>query len=337
MNANDVYLRSSEGQTALRAWGGTTEYKAVDYNSQARSGDSNLKLSLNMIAPSKLSAYTNFDRFYSIYPEYELSSFRQYVFIVRPDLNIINSRGSSSQVSSTCSNDSLIRDTCLRRPYIARQLTDTLDGQHDFMTFLVGRTESLQVPDLSLKAYTISQPYTNYLMPYAGNAIESQTGGTFEITFREDAELNIHRLFSTYIRYIDGVKRGLFKPKQKYTDYNKYDYMTSVYYIVCGPDGRKILWFSKYTGAFPTNCPDSDLSFNLRGTVDPKCSVSFQYFMHEALDPDILVDFNENSRGSTRYQLDAYDSYVGGTGSGLAGSPFITIEKNEYRLNWRDL
>jgi len=284
--------------------------------------------------------YGNFDRFYSIYNELELDRLIQYVFIVRPDLNILDE---NDQLPETCKNDNYLKYIKNNHGLIFKCLTDRLSDSHDFIPFLVGRTESLQIPDITLKTNTINQPFTNITMPYAVNMWESLTGGTFDITFREDNELRVHKLFQTWIYYIDGVTRNLFPPKSKYINYNKFDYMSSVYYIICKPDGQSVVWWNKYTGVFPTSVPNSDLSFNLRGSVDNKVTIPFTYFMQDVpLNPMILLDFNKNSAGERNYNTDnpkreftkGYDSDVLGMGNGLVGSPFISGSIYNPKLNW---
>lgn len=277
--------------------------------------------------------YQNFDRFYSIYPDLELTNFRQYVFFVRPDLNILD-EANPKNICVDCENDYFLRDMVERHPTVVMQLTDQLSQEHDFIPFLVGRTESLQIPDLSIKNYSISQPYTNLLMPYAGNAWESKTGGTFDVTFRDDRHLRIQKLFQTWIHYMDSVQRGMIKPKKKYLMYNKFDYAASVYYFVCDIDGTTILWWSKYTGVFPTTVPNSNLSFNLRGDYDGKLSIPFVYFYHEALNPFIFHDFNRNSNPLNRTYVDSYNENVLGTGNGMYGAPFVYKNGVTYYLRW---
>lgn len=249
-----------------------------------------------------------FDRLYSIYPEKEMDGLCQYVFIVRPDLNILSTPNDLLKISKSEMNkkgylqnvsphdDPLFQYMLQKYPNMLRSLTNHLEGgNHDFIPFLVGRTESLQIPDYSIKNYKMNQPYTNYQLPYASNALESATGGEFDIVFREDNEFRIHKLFQTWLYYIDGVTRNRFGPKMKYVTHNKIDYACSVYNITCLRDAETIVYWSKYTGAFPTSVPNSDTSFQLRGDPNKTITIPFSYFYQESLNPYILLDFNKNS------------------------------------------
>lgn len=314
-------------------------YKPVNYLASAVGEANNEKLmvDLNYKSPSYQSMYQNFDRFYSVYPEIELTDLKHYIFITRPELNVVNI-GNPAFVSSTCSKDSWMKYMARDHNIVLRHLTLTLDPDHDFMPFLVGRTESIQIPDYSLKNQSVSQPYSNYLMPYATNANESRTGGTFDIVFKEEYQLRVHKLFYTWMYYIDAVNKGLFKPLHKFLIYNKFDYMCSVYHIVTRADGETIVWWSKYTGCVPINIPNSDMSFNLRGGTENKIPITFSYFMHEALNPEILLDFNQNSRAAATSYVPLYDEELFSTGNALVGAPFIHRRNSEsyaYYLRWR--
>ena len=181
---------------------------AVDAGISARA-NRKLKFNLNMNGhiwgdkeyESNVTKY--FDRLYSVYPDYELSSLCQYVFMVRPDCNILN-KGKLLTVptSGIGPNGTPAKDAFMNYMYndyknllYCLTLSDGDITGHDFIPFLVGRVESLNLADYSLKDYKMNQPFTNYNLPYASHALESQTGGQFEIVSREDADLRVHKLF----------------------------------------------------------------------------------------------------------------------------------------------
>jgi hypothetical protein len=345
--------------------------------------DEKLREDLNIRYKQKSHTELYFDRLYSVYPDLELDSVCQYVILIRPDLNIfkpgstkelndITSDQSSKGYSSTssCANDQVMRYMNTYYNNILRHLTSDLTEHNDFMPYLLGRTESLQIPDYSVKNYYITQPFTGLSIPYAGNALESLSGGggTFEITFREDGEFRVHKLFQAWVRYIDGVVRNLFSPMTKHIVQNKIDYATSVYCITCKADGVTIIHWAKYTGAFPISVPNSDISFNLRGSVNNKVSIPFAYFLAEPMDPLILVDFNKNAHVNSTskeiterladsvpvystsklkdYNFSANsdfksfenDNAVLGTGYGLVGAPFVYKDPDTkvYKLGWKN-
>ena len=261
-------------------------------------------------------------------------------------------------------------------PYILKSLTSHFGGGHDFIPYLVGRAESLQLPDYSIKQYKMNQPFTDYNIPYAGQAAGAMTGGSFDIVFRDDNELRIHKLFQAWVLYINNVTRNIFGPNVANIRDNRFDYATSVYCFTCKADAETIVHWAKYTGAFPTSVPNSDMSFNLRGNIDQKMRVSFDYFLPEVLEPHIIADFNKNAGLSSATKSQAYIptyrteslSYGGfsdyrtttmklmdsrllnatvkydktnpmvyGSGNGLVGCPFVVTDSDgNFRLRWKD-
>lgn len=299
-------------------------YKEVYYPHSKPSKDAQLHRDINLTAGNSSDDYfKSFDRLYSIYPDYEMTNLIQYIFLVRPDLNISDAVDGSSYFKMMKSTN----------PSLLNMLTHGFSYQHDFIPMLVGRTESLQIPDLSIKTYNLDQPYTGFRLPYAGTSIESRTGGSFDITFRETIDLRIHKFFQAWLNYINDISYGLYDPKDKYIRENKMDYATSVYQIVCLPDAETIVWWSKYTGCIPKNVANSDFSFNLRGNVDSKTSVQFDYFMHEAHEAESLADFAENSVNGSRY-TPLYNGNTLSAGNGLVGAPFIEAWHGLLKLRW---
>jgi len=312
----------------------------IDSSSKNKEFDRQMRLDLNMQMEATNKNQTYFDRLYSIYPEIELDNICQYIFLIRPDLNLYKD-ASGTILSASCSKNPLMRYMHATHPKILKQLSTALTTHNDFMPYLVGRTEALQIPDYTVKNYSINQPFTNLQIPYGGHALESMTGGTFDLTLREDNNFLMHKLFQVWLTYIDGVSRNLFVPKKTYIKDNKIDYATSAYCITCAADAQTILYWSKYTGAFPTTNPNSDLSFNLRGAVPTKINIPFNYFLCESLDPFLLADFNQNAHVLTSAQTtnaaNSYDDGIVGMGYGLVGSPFIYRPKKTgpYKLGWK--
>ena len=159
-------------------------FSPKSFQSKQPKTDNIMKYELNMTYGKGYGSNTKnidtyFDRLYSVYTNIELDTLCQYVFMVRPDLNIYTSNGKlvsltvsqskSGYYPNSCpSNDQFFRYMNARYPRILKHLTKSLSGGHDFMPYLVGRTESLQIPDYAIKDYNINQPYTNYNLPYAG-------------------------------------------------------------------------------------------------------------------------------------------------------------------------
>ena len=336
--------------------------------------DDRIKFNLNM-SWGKGSPETHFDRFYSIYPNEEIDNLCQYVFFVRPDLNILNHSTMELQVTKSGKNtfhsnscpakDSFLNYMKQHHPIILQNLSSAGFGDHDFIPYLVGRTESIQVPDIEIKEYNISQPYTGFNLPYGSHAYSSLTGGQFEVMFREDKDYKIHKMFKTWVEYIHAVSINKFEPRFTYIKNNKMDYACSVFVITCKPDARTIVFWSKYTGAFPKIVPMSDMSVNLRGTPENKCRITFNFFKQDSLDPVILEELNIASHIQTdpaqKSHIPIYHSdnlkkigftkknsknksfskktlSIAGSGNSLAGAPFVCVNDiGEFELRWKDV
>lgn len=278
-------------------------------------------------------AWSHFDRWYSVDLNQEGVSGRHYIFVCRPDLNLVE--GSTDTTTKKVLNpkngvseDPYFQYLGTYYPDIISSLTaefnmtsnsgrtgdamagsgygnaqyDTREGGenmpiHTFIPFLTSRAESLQLPDYSIKTEELRQPYTRYGIPYATSAIESQCSGDFDITFRDDKYLSVRKMFYAWVYYMDGVMRDKFRPKDKYIIYNCFDYATSIYDFQVDETGENVIWWTKYTGCFPYQVPISDLSFNRGSDPDPKCTISFKYYMCEPLSAAALYDFNYNSLG----------------------------------------
>jgi hypothetical protein len=280
----------------------------------------------------EIEQYRNFNRFYTIYPNAELGPLRQYCFLVRPALNLLSDwSDKGAEISQTFQYDPFVKMMVAQHPQLVKQLVrDTYT--HDFIPWLVGRTETCSLPETVLTNEVLTQPYTGYQMPYGGNIITSRTGGTLNMSFREDAKLRTTLFFSLWLYYMDAVKRNTATPLGAYIQYNKCDYASSLYYLVCDATGENILYWGKYTGIFPLNVPTNVLSFNRGDTgTSPKIiDIQFSYFYYEDLLPEILIDFNNNSyiRGGGTNPIGAdkmssYDPDVAGSGNAIAGAPYI--------------
>jgi len=177
-----------------------------------------------------------------------------------------------------------------------------------------------------------SVPFYSYKFAYPTVTNQSITGGTFDITFREDAELRITKLFQFWVYYMDAIMKNKMKPSRHHIINNYYDFMCSVYEIICDPTSEKILYWAKYTGCFPVSVPVSNLSHNLRSTVDNKVSITFQYIMVESLEPRVIEDFNTNVMKASGVPVPIYDTDFGLVTDTLVGTPFIELTDDQHGL-----
>lgn len=292
-----------------------------------------------------LNYMNSFNRYYKIFPNDEMGSLISYVFIVRPDCNI---------------NDAIAKDGYFnalsrqrRSPLIALTAEHpNLKVSHHFIPFLVDRTLNFQLPDVNLKTYDFEQPFSTYRTTYAGNTNESRSGQTFEIQFRENAELDVSNFFNAWVTYISGVTTNRFIPKRKYIEApilegtSIIDYATSIYFIKTKADGSEIVFYHKQVGVFPIIAPHSNWSYSSGGSTDSSIGISFAGGYPESFNPYLLAEFNYNAGVATiddknfNYSVPSdkdsivYKNYE----NPISGVPFITCDhdKGKFYLRWKD-
>ena len=291
-------------------------------------------------------AMDNFNRFYAIFPDMEMpADLKTYVFITRPELNLLGdsdggyaSSGKASEMLSADNfGDDRLKYLWMNNPEIVYMLTEGFSYDHDFIPYLQGRTESLQLPDYQIRTSDFTIPFYSYKYTYPTVTNESITGGQFDITFREDEDLRITKLFQFWIYYMDAVIKNKMKVSRQHLVSNTYDFMCSVYEIICDPTSEKVLYYAKYTGCYPIAVPVSNLSHNLRSNVENKVSISFNYMMVECLEPRIVEDFNNNSRArSGEAFVDIYNETYGMVTDALVGNPYLetTTDEHGLKLKW---
>ena len=104
---------------------------------------------------------------------------------------------------------------------------------------------------------TYGKTYTGYKVTYGKHDVESKTAGTIDINFNDDAGFHIYQLIRLWVKYISGVYRGEFSPRNDDVFNKVLDYTGAIYYIITAEDGETILFWSKYYGVFPSTIPAS--------------------------------------------------------------------------------
>lgn len=282
----------------------------------------------------------NFNRFYALYPEMEMpANLKTYVFITRPDLNIFSSieHGTLAEFIGT---DGMTQRLLLENPEVLLWLSKGFTDKHDFIPYLQGRTESIQIPDVQIRTSDFTIPFFSYKYSFPTVTNESETGGSFEITFREDDQMRITKLFHYWLMYMDAVNKNRYRPSRSHIYDHSFDYMCSVYEFICDPTSEWILFYTKYTGCVPTSVPTSNFSYSRGGTYDNKVGITFQYIRTETLRPAVISDFMENVHIPTTNHnyLSLHDDQFDITSPSLSACPTITrtgpMTGNKLLLKW---
>lgn len=121
---------------------------------------------------------------------------------------------------------------------------------------------------------------------------ESQSSGECTIQYIDNSNLGVTILHHIWMNYMDKIGKGLMIPDIELQKQLIYDYMSSIYWFVTGPDGFSIKLYGKLTGVFPLNVAVSGLIPERGQPVDPKSSFNYHYNHSEYMNPEILYDFN---------------------------------------------
>jgi hypothetical protein len=166
-----------------------------------------------------------------------------------------------------------------RTPFIPiiSNLSDSISGMRDFI----------------MEKYDYDGDQAGNKTSDAKGMDESSSSGEVTLSFSETSNIAITMLHYFWMIYMDYSGKGLMVPCSKSLEYLFYDYMSSIYWFVTGPDGFSIKVYGKLTGLFPINLPITSLVPSKRGTpTDPNISITYHYNHSEIMNPEIIRDFN---------------------------------------------
>lgn len=159
--------------------------------------------------------FDGFNRYGLIYPDDEIDNFITYVFMVRPDLNIVHFNGGASSTRTAMLSESAQADPVFNYFFQTaenRELLEMLSADyssyHDFVPFLVGRTKSMPIQDFEIRNDAVGQLFSNYKYYILGKADESTSGISFSMDFRDDKDLSVAKFFYLWEYYIHQVMDG---------------------------------------------------------------------------------------------------------------------------------
>jgi hypothetical protein len=228
-----------------------------------------------------------------------------YIFMTKPDLNLSGNTGKvgffdkmagSYEYNSLCSG-----------------------GGSNFIPILSNMYRSISLEDYSTMEGSYGDTYRGYTQKLPTTAGTSKGGGgSFSVTYDETADSSVTKLHKLWFDYIEYVKFGQFVPDSSYVGSHSIDYVASLYFFSCRPDGHTISMWGKYSGVIPQNVPYSSFGGDIgnRGLVSLTCS--YIYTFKEYMETEILEEFNAISGGggSVLKKDNAFSSSVTVTSSG---------------------
>lgn len=303
-----------------------------------------IKESLNIPEESSVQLYERYSRYYNRFkvPTLDdvLTRTFAHVFFTRPDCNIIFDVGSGKyQLAKQLEKYSRYTLEFKNNPETLLQLSSKVGMDHDFMMLPSNRVTSFECRDRTLTTDTYGKTKHGRSIAY-GKKIDGNGANEVSISFTDDRNLHLFKMHEIWVDYISKVSRGTLRPLQGHLANKVLDYACSAYYIVCAENGEDIIYWSKLYGVFPTNIPDSIMTWTKSQYItNPELSITYQYSFQKPWDPAVIAEFNLNSTGSKHY-LETYNNQIMSTGNTWVGAPYIELIKDSfgrtiYKLRFR--
>lgn len=294
--------------------------------------------------------YSKFSRFGVIDPYNALTTTREYVFITKPDLCILNNSGS---VSNVLANQPFFVDAVNRYKPIAKQLQSSASvSDGPFMSVLSNSiTSSLDLPGISVDTVESAGNIMGTRINYRGMS-RGNIDFDFNLEFEDTKYLDVYMLFKMYDEYERLKWQGSLDftsaESDRWTNYiiNKvlHDQVT-MYKFVVGEDGYRIVYWARITGCFPTSIPRDAFS-DMNNSEPQKLTVGWKGHFVRDMDPIIITHFNQlvSSKSSGKADLPLFNQSSHAMDGRWASTPYIDIRtvsdskrgsRREYFLRWK--
>lgn len=241
--------------------------------------------------------YKKFSRFGVIDPHNVLNGAKEYVFITKPDLCLMNSSGA---VHNLLKNYPFFVDAISRYNRVARQLQSSSSSEDGpFMAMLSNSlTSSLDLPGISAETIETGANVMGTKISYRGTSIKSDEDFDFTLEFEDTKFLDVYMLFKMWDEYEKLKWVGALEfnntDSQRWVNYiiNKVLHdQVAMYKIVVAEDGSRIIYWARLTGCMPTSVPRDAFS-TVEGDGVQKLTVGWKAHFVRDMDPIILKQFN---------------------------------------------
>ena len=294
--------------------------------------------------------YKKFSRFGIIDPYNALTTTREYVFITKPDLCLLNSDGT---VHNLLKNYPFFVDNISRYYQVARQLQSSIStNDGPFMTMLSNSlTSSLDLPGISSNNIETGSNIMGTKISYRGTSYKSDEELDFSLEFEDTKFLDIYMLFKIWDEYErlkwNGALEFNANDSQRWVNYiiNKVLHdQVSIYKFVVADDGSRIIYWARMTGCVPTSVPRDAFS-DMNNSDTQKLTVSWKGHFVRDMDPIIIKHFNllVKDRLSGKQDLPLYDINAHHMDGRWSSTPYIESRQVsnthgsqwEYFLKWK--
>lgn len=277
------------------------------------------------------------------------------LFFTRPECYICCNDGSHPHnkwsLSKQCELDNEIASSASRMPHIVKMLSPvyitgtfgTNNPMDNFNYLLSNRALGFTVSEETLSVNeSVGKSIEGYSV-IPGMHIESQQGGTINVSFRDTKYLEIYEYFRILMIYIYKRRLGVFEPPfARYDYYNDYpvnfgsidskhmayllhpydralEYTFSLFDIVTNEANDRIIYWCKYYGLYPVSVSISGLNSEnaVAMTSDMIVDVTFRYQRKLPCVNKTFVEFNlnagitdENGKVKSNLTLDASSGFM---------------------------
>lgn len=179
---------------------------------------------------------------------------------------------------------------------IVKQLSYDTDLTNSFyLKIFTNGVKNFDPSDLTLDSQDAYDTKQGYRMMLPTHTTQSQASGTLSFNINETKNLDITKMISLWVKYIDNITDGTFHANPDMVNSGVLDYTSSIYYFFLAPDGHTIKYWCKYTGCYPTAAPYSPFRYNKGNKDIVELDLQFNYTIKEDMNPRILEDFNRVS------------------------------------------
>ena len=296
--------------------------------------------------------YNKFARTAILDPYNTLTGTKEYVFITKPDLCILNQNGG---VNNALKESAFFNDAVNRYKQAAMQLQSSYNSSSGpFMAMLSNAlTSSLEVPGISAEMIETAGNLIGTKISYRGTSIKSDEDLDFTLEFEDTKYLDIYMLFKMYDEYeklkwlgaIDYTKADSDRWKNYIINKVLHDQVT-MYKFIVADDGYRIIYWARITGCVPTTIPRDAFS-DTTDSFQQKLTVGWKGHFVRDMDPIIISQFNSlvESHIVNKRELPLFNQDTLRFDGRWASMPYIEIRttnnatrlennRREYFLKW---
>ena len=167
-------------------------------------------------------------------------------------------------------------------------------------------TETSNAKDIILDVWETEGDYSGNKLQYASGVDETMSIGEITLTFDDLYFSPVMNLMYMWIMYMHNVRKNIMKPDGRYIFHRIIDYTCSIYIFMLDTDGKTIVRWIKYGGAFPRTIPFGQILHSQEPNQQQlkQIQVPFAYNFADPMNPLTLTEFNMLAGASLHLRFD---------------------------------